>query len=94
MILKTFILNFVTPNTLIRLWYPSTNGNYIPVNKLEMSWMLMKDINYSELEVIGVTDILVNDGYSEAVNIVVERMTIGKAREIKLNSLISEVGRI
>jgi D-aminopeptidase len=56
--------------------------------------MLMKDINYSELEVIGVTDILVNDGYSEAVNIVVERMTIDKAREIKLNSLISEVGRI
>jgi hypothetical protein len=93
MILKTFILNFVTPNTLIRLWYPSTNGNYTPADKLEMSWRLMKDINYSELEVIGVTDIFVNDGYSEAVNIVVERMTIDKAREIKLNSLMGD-GRI
>jgi hypothetical protein len=87
MILKDFIYNFVTHNTLIRLWYPSDN-NYTLIGKMDMEHSLVKDINYSELEVIGVTDILVDDNYPEAVNIVVKRMTLDKAREIKLNSLI------
>jgi len=89
MILKEFIHLFVTPNTLIRLWYPEGH-NYIMADKMAMDHELVKDINFSELEVIGVTDILVQGGYAEAVNLVIKRMTIGKAREIKLRSLITD----
>lgn len=87
MILREFIRNFVRPNTLIRIWYPS-GGNYTMAGKMAMEHELMKDMNYSELEVIGVTDILVQDGYAEAVNLVVKRMSLDKVREIKLNTLI------
>ena len=87
MIIKKFIHSFVTSNTLIRLWYPD-GFNYVMSGKIAMEHELVRDINFSELCVIGVTDILVRDNYPEAVNIVVERMDLDKIREIKLNSLI------
>ena len=89
MILRDFILNFVRPNTLIRLWYPNPyDSGHTMAGKMDIEHQVIKDLNYSELEVIGVTDILVDDNYPEAVNIVVKRMTLDKVREIKLNSLI------
>lgn len=95
MILRDFIHHFVTPNTLIRLWYPVRQtgcSNYEMSGVMCMEHELVKNINYSELEVIGVTDILVRGDYVEAVNIVVKRMTLDKVREIKLNSLITDRG--
>ena len=73
--LKEFIENFICPNTLVRLQY-KIKGGHEEVNgdNPEMEWKL-KDSEYANRRVIGVTDILYpKSHYSEAVNIVIERL--------------------
>lgn len=76
--LKVFIEKFVCKNTLIRLWEPIKGGNKMIVKDDKtvcMEWELLQDkvwqSEYGNCEVVGVTDILVNDFYKEAVNIVI-----------------------
>lgn len=75
MILKEFIEQFIEKNTLIRLQYKIKGGheevtpNSIPI----MEWEL-KESEYSNRKVIGITDILYkNKHHSEAVNLTIER---------------------
>lgn len=75
MILKDFIEQFVEPNTLIRLQYKTRSGHeHVGDNNYpEMEWKL-KDSEYANHQVVGVTDILYHEScHSEAVNIVIER---------------------
>lgn len=86
MTLIDFIKNFVRPNTLIRLWKPINGGHqmlYVENEKCPgnidavcMEWELEKgrtwQSKYKDNKVLGVTDILVEDFYREAVNIVIE----------------------
>lgn len=78
MILKDFIEKFVCKNTLIRLW-KIVNGEHemiVKENKVVcMGWELLNNktwqSEYGNREVVGVTDIIVNDFYREAINIVI-----------------------
>jgi len=72
--LKEFIETFVCPNTLIRLHYKTKSGHEeVGDFNLTMEWEL-KDGEYKDSVVIGVTDILYpGNNYPEAVNIVIER---------------------
>lgn len=84
--LKLFIEKFVCKNTLIRLWFKHEKG-YIMVtdesdkDKLHsgvcMEWEILRGVvwqsKYANCKVIGVTDILVDSFYKEAVNIVIEK---------------------
>ena len=78
--LKTFVEKFVCNNSLIRLWYPCDGGHQIfgkDIDTLSMEWELIRGEgvfkDYVDSEVIGVTDILVDGHYKEAINIVIER---------------------
>lgn len=76
MILKEFIKKFVEPNTLIRLVYKQESGHRTVLNSwddVSMEWEILKErgiyTDYVNREVIGITDILVNGHYKEAINI-------------------------
>ena len=73
MTLKRFIKKFVEPNSCIRLWKKTEEGHecIYPINKTFMEHELLQG-TYSSNHVIGVTDILVNNHCSEAINIVVK----------------------
>lgn len=76
--LKEFLQNFVEPNTLIRLVYKTKEG-HVTVgenwDEVSMEWKIIKGEgiykDYVDNFVIGITDILCNGHYSEAVNIVI-----------------------
>lgn len=80
MTLKEFIENFVCHNSLIKLWKPIKGGHELLVENEEtvcMEWQIIKgsDIwqnKYADVTVIGVTDILCDDHYREAINIVID----------------------
>ena len=81
MTLKEFIDNYVCKNTLVRLWKPVKGGHEMLVENDEsvcMEWEISQSrnnkwqIKYKNTKVIGVTDILVEDFYREAVNIVLD----------------------
>ena len=81
--LKEFVEKFVCKNSLIRLWTPAKDG-YNIIHRDEdddddcvcMEWQLISDIvwqsRYNDCEVIGVKDILLDDSYIEAINIVIK----------------------
>ena len=74
MTVKEFIETLVEPNTLMRLQY-KIEGGHEEVNEdsLEMEWQI-KDGEYADRKVVGVTDILYpNSHYKDAVNLVIER---------------------
>ena len=78
MTLKDFVDTFVCSNTLIRLWKPIKGGHEMIHNgddKVCMEWELARgetwQCKYNDYEVIGVKDIVVDDFYREAVNIVI-----------------------
>jgi len=78
MCLKEFIAKFVCRNTLIRLWTPVKGGHKMlseEENSVCMEWELLQDkvwqSKYNNFIVVGVKDIIVNDFYKEAVNIVI-----------------------
>jgi hypothetical protein len=92
MILKEFIENFVCKNSIIRLWYPFKGGNEMVVDGVSMEWEIIKGEGifkkFINNNVIGVTDILVSGHYSEAINIVIEKIPIDDFREQQLNKLL------
>ncbi len=92
MILKEFIENFVCKNSIIRLWYPFKGGNEMVVDGVSMEWEIIKGEGifkkFINNNVIGVTDILVSGHYSEAINIVIEKIPIEDFREQQLNKLL------
>ena len=92
MILKEFIENFVCKNSIIRLWYPFKGGNEMVVDGVSMEWEIIKGEGifkkFINNNVIGVTDILVSGHYSEAINIVIEKIPIEDFREQQINKLL------
>ena len=92
MILKEFIENFVCKNSIIRLWYPFKGGNEMVVDGVSMEWEIIKGEGifkkFINNNVIGVTDILVSGHYSEAINIIIEKIPIEDFREQQLNKLL------
>lgn len=77
--LKDFVDTFVCRNTLIRLWKPVKGGHKMIYNgdkSVCMEWELVRgetwQSKYNDCEVIGVKDIVVDDFYREAVNIVID----------------------
>lgn len=77
--LKDFVSTFVCHNSLIRLWVPIKGGHKM-LHKNDdsvcMEWQLLKNETwqslYNDCEVIGVKDIVVDDFYREAINIVIK----------------------
>lgn len=78
--LEEFILRFVLPNSLIRLWVPIRGGYQMlrieGKNDVCMEHEIVKNkvwqSDYKDFSVIGVNDILVDDFYKEAINIVID----------------------
>ena len=77
--LKEFVEKFVCKNSLIRLWTPVEDGYemiYEDDESVCMEWQLISDLawqsRYNDCEVIGVKDILLDNSYIEAVNIVIK----------------------
>lgn len=79
--LKDFVDTFICRNTLIRLWTVEENHKgykmiYKEDDSVCMEWELLEDkvwqSEYNNCMVIGVKDIVVDDLYREAVNIVIE----------------------
>lgn len=84
--LKLFIEKFVCKNTLIRLWFKHENGHIMVTDEPDkdklhsgvcMEWEILSGVawqsKYANCKVVGVTDILVDSFYKEAVNIVIEK---------------------
>lgn len=81
--LRDFVKQFVRPNTLIRLWVVSVvDTGYqmlyeeTPEKSVCMEWQLLQGkcwhSRYLNCTVLGVKDIVVDDFYREAVNIVIK----------------------
>ena len=78
--LKEFIEKFICKNSLIRLWKPIKGCKHQMLieedKKVCMEWELLDgkvwQSKYLENEVIGINDIVVNDFYREAINIVIK----------------------
>lgn len=84
--LKEFIEKFICRNTLIRLWFTHDSGHIMVTDESKkdmlhngvcMEWEIINgkvwQSKYLNCKVIGVTDILVDSFYKEAVNIVIEK---------------------
>ena len=82
--LEEFILKFVIPNSLIRLWVPVRGGYQMLQLEGENNVCMEQEIlngkvwqsDYKDFPVIGVNDILVDDFYREAINIVIKNNKI------------------
>jgi hypothetical protein len=76
--LKKFIKKFVEPNTIIKLWYKTPSGHEpVEGDSWKMEWEFLRDNEFYDYKVIGVTDILlINSPYTESVNIVVENIKL------------------
>lgn len=86
--LNTFVRKYICSNTLIRLWVPASGGGHRMLCRYDeekpgniddvcMEHELLSSKSwqseYSLCEVVGVTDIVVANGfYPEAVNIVIK----------------------
>ena len=81
--LKEFVTKFICKNSLIRLWIKTSNTCYMlkndtndkSSNSVCMEWELLKgnvwQSEYNDYKVLGINDIVVNDFYKEAINIVI-----------------------
>ena len=78
MLLGEFIDAFICKNSLIRLWIPFKGGHKMLVedDSVCMEWQINRgevwQSKYINTKVKGVTDIVVNDDYREAINIVLD----------------------
>lgn len=92
MILKEFIENFVCKNSLIRLWYTVKGGHEMVIDGVSMEWETLEDKGiyrkFINNNVIGVTDILVSGHYTEAINIVIEKIPLDDFREQQIDKII------
>lgn len=75
-----FVKEFICPNSIIRLLTKISSGHEIIAKEwddVSMEWQLIKGKSiyndYSENEVVGITDIHVGGKYSEAINIVIKK---------------------
>ena len=89
--LYEFINNFIEHNSLVRLLYKEKSGHQTVLddwNKVSMEHEILKHKgkykNYINNEVIGITSILVDGPYSEAINIVIEKIPIKEVRKNKI----------
>lgn len=79
MSLYNFISKFVCSNSLVRLWTEIPGGHKM-IHRGDSSVCMEHEIlrgktwqaRYSSCQVIGVTDIVVDDFYREAINIVIK----------------------
>jgi len=92
--LHEFVEKFIEHNTLIRLVYKEKGGHRLVLNDwndVSMEHELLKGEgkfkDYVNYDVLGVTDILVNGPYSEAVNIVIKEIDLITLRKIKINQI-------
>lgn len=85
MILKDFLSWYILPNSLIRLHYQN-GGGFQQIESPKMEWQL-KNSRYRYNNVIGVADILCVDGYSEAINIVIEELPLAEQRKMALEEI-------
>lgn len=85
MILKDFLSWYILPNTLIRLYYQN-EGGFQQIEPPKMEWQL-KYSRYRYNNVLGVADILCVDGYSEAINIVIEELPLAEQRKMALEEI-------
>ena len=77
--LKDFVLEYIEPNSVIRLWSPVFGGHELiskNVDDVCMNWEITDEVgiykDYINNEVKGVTDILVHKSfYKEAINITI-----------------------
>jgi CTP-dependent riboflavin kinase len=79
--LGEFIENFVEKNSIIRLVYNDNNDHIIVLdtwNDVSMEWEILKgkgdNRHYINNEVFGIASILVAGPYSEAINIIIEKL--------------------
>jgi len=77
--LKEFIMKFICPNSIIRLWVPIDGGHkMLCENNIEvcMEWEILKGTvwqsKYIDCKVVGVTDIVV-ETCKESINIVLQK---------------------
>ena len=85
MLLKDFIKTFICPNTLIRLQYEVEGGHEEVPGKWPKTEHEILKLPIIMEDVIGVTDILYDDNYKEAVNIVITRNIVGNLNIEELN---------
>lgn len=97
--LNEFINTFIEPNTIIRLLYKTNDGGHETVlessdwDEVAMEWETVRgEGRYKDFlnhEVDGITDILMDGHYSEAVNIVLKRnkSDVTKAVEALIKAL-------
>ena len=98
MILKEFLETFICRKSVIRLWYPTKGGSEmvpdsVSCNDVSTEWSTLRGEGiykkYLNHKVIGVTDILVTRGnYTEAINIVIEKIELDDWREQQLNEIL------
>lgn len=72
MILKDFIDKFVGCNSLVRLWKINNNKEHQMLCDATMEWKILDNSKYKDYKVLYVKDILVDDFYREAINIVID----------------------
>ena len=79
--LTEFIENFIEHNSLIRLVYKIKNGHEVVAedwDKVSMEHEVLKTKgiyrHYKDNKVLGICSILVNGPYSDAINIVIEKL--------------------
>ena len=77
--LKEFVESFITPNSLLRLWYPIEHGYKMIIENNDkqtfMGWELLQNKCYqsrfNDCKFIGVTDIICSSD-CEAINLVID----------------------
>ncbi len=80
MTLYEFIKKFVRPNSLIKLWQHDIEGYKLIQEEGQsnacMEWKILSNkawqCKYNDSKVLGVKDIVCDDFYREAINIVIE----------------------
>lgn len=92
--LKQFVLEFIEPNSLIRLWYENgTNYQMVIDGGVCMEHEIIKETgiykDYINHEFRGIPSILVNGHYSEAINIVISNTPTSNEMENKVKYELS-----
>ena len=95
MTLKEFTENYIEHNSLVRVLYKHKGGHKLILNdwdEVDMDHQIIKGKGkyaaYINHKVIGIASISVRGHYSEAINIVIEEISLAELRENKLKSLL------
>lgn len=89
-----FVEKYICPNTLIRLWYPISGGHTLAYPTELMEWEMLNKptslLMYLDSTVIGVTDILVEGNYKEAVNLIIKKPAVKQTIDNLITTLKSD----